>query len=351
METPKGTTEMKKPARKKVIAAFIVLIAVSATIGILILYNFAGSAIVDHKSAFTLNHGATYQTLLDSLGNGNRITNPSRFRKMASLMKLDGSVKPGYYELRPGMSAREVVGMFRSGNQKPVNLTFNNIRTLEELAGRLGYQLEADSTDFLTLLRSDSVATHYGFTKEEFIGMFIPNTYQIYWTATPSSLIDRMKKEHDRFWRTRKNKLERTGLTEKEVSTLASIVEEETNVADEMPTIAGVYINRLRKNIKLQADPTVKFAAGDHTLRRVLRKHLETDSPYNTYKHYGLPPGPIRMPSVQALEAVLDYQEHDYIFFCAKADFSGRHAFAKTLAEHNRNARAYSRALNAAGIK
>ena len=195
-------------------------------------------------------------------------------------------------------------------------------------------------------------AEKYGFKPEEMIGMFIPNTYEVWWNITPEGLTERMKKEYDNFWNEeRVAKLARTRLTQKEVTTLASIICEETRMTDEMPTMAGVYINRLRRGMLLQADPTVKFAIGDFTIRRVLNRHLEVDSPYNTYKYAGLPPSPICMPSIKGIDAVLNYKESNYLYFCAKEDFSGYHNFARTLSEHNQNARRYANALNRAGIR
>ena len=181
--------------------------------------------------------------------------------------------------------------------------------------------------------------------------MFIPNTYELYWNCSSDEFLSRMQRENERFWQSRERKLARTGLNRIEAYTLASIVYEETKRTDEMPRMAGVYINRLKRGMPLQADPTVRFALGDFSIRRVLNKHLEVDSPYNTYRHPGLPPGPICMPSIAAIDAVLDYENHDYLYFCAKDDLSGSHTFARSLAEHNRNAQAYARALNRRGIR
>ena len=198
-----------------------------------------------------------------------------------------------------------------------------------------------------SVLLHDSTAAYYGFKANTFISMFIPNTYQVYWTDSPEQILDRMKKEYDAFWTDeRKQKAKNLNMTQEEVSTLASIVKGETNKMDEAPTVAGVYINRLKRGIALQADPTLVFAIGDFSIRRILNKDKNFDSPYNTYQHRGLPPGPINMPSIATLDAVLDYEDHNYLYFCAKEDFSGYHAFAKTLAEHNRNARKFQRALN-----
>jgi UPF0755 protein len=204
----------------------------------------------------------------------------------------------------------------------------------------------------LQALNDNDFLGKFGFDSRTAIGMFIPNTYELYWNTNADGLIERMYSEYEKFWNdSRKTKLQQTGLTQAEVSVMASIVAEETNVTDEMATIAGVYINRIKSGMLLQADPTVKFAIGDFSIRRVLNKHLDYDSPYNTYKYKGLPPSPICMPSIAAIDAVLDYVHHDYYYFCAKNDFSGRHIFAKTLAQHNSNAQAYRNALNSMNIK
>ena len=205
---------------------------------------------------------------------------------------------------------------------------------------------------FVETLYDGQIADQYGFTKENFPSMFLANTYELYWDTSEEQFMDRMKKEYDRFWTDeRKMKAERLGLSTQDVITLASIVEEETKTKSELKTVAGLYLNRLERGIALQADPTVKYAVGDFTLKRILNKHLEVDSPYNTYKYAGLPPGPIRIPELNVVEAVLNPGEHDYIYMCAKPDYSGEHAFAKTLAEHNRNADIYHTFLNQEKIK
>ncbi|WP_243408295.1 endolytic transglycosylase MltG [Balneicella halophila] len=260
--------------------------------------------------------------------------------------------KEGFYYFPKGTSTNAFINTLRAGRQSPVKLTFNNTRTLFEFAGKISRQIKPDSLELLNHLTNDSVANSYGFDKNNFIGMFLPNTYEMYYTATPKEFTDRMNKEYLRFWNTqRKKKAEELGYTQKQISIVASIVDEETNKSDEKSRIAGVYLNRLERNIPLQADPTLKFAVGDFTIKRLLNKHMEVDSPYNTYKYSGLPPGPIRQPSISAIDAVLNAENHNYIYFCAKADFSGYHVFSKTLSEHNRNARAYHRALNKRGIR
>jgi UPF0755 protein len=245
-----------------------------------------------------------------------------------------------------------IVGTLRAGAQKPVKLTFNNIRTLDQLAGRLATQIEADSVTILAHLTNPATAAKYDLKPEQLIGIFIPNTYEVWWTLSPEALTDRMFKEYNAFWNdSRKAKLARTGLSEIEVITLASIIYEETKVASEMPKIAGVYLNRMRRGIPLQACPTAKYAIGDFSIKRVLHKHTQVKSPYNTYLNRGLTPGPICLPSITAIDAVLDFENHSYLYFCAKEDFSGRHYFSKSLSEHNRYAKRYAAALSKAGIR
>ena len=316
------------------------------------LLSLQGNSVVN-EGYVLVPTGGSYPMLLDSLGNdGDHLKNMGKFRNTAKIYGLNKAVRPGRYKLSEGMSYTDVVKMFQRGLQTPIRVTFNNIRTLPQLAGRIARQLEPDSATLAAVLLADTTAARYGFTPETMIAMFLPNTYEFYWNSSPSSFLDRMKKEYDRFWtETREEKLKTTGLSRTEAITLASIVYEETKMSDEMPKVAGVYINRLQRGMPLQADPTVKFALGDFTLRRILNRHLTVDSPYNTYRYAGLPPGPICMPSVKAIDAVLDYDHHNYLYFCARPDFSGYHNFATTLTEHNRNAQAYARALNQRGIR
>ncbi|MBE5033601.1 endolytic transglycosylase MltG [Rikenellaceae bacterium DSM 108975] len=341
---------MKLATRIFRISVAVCLAAVAASTAAFYLSQ-RGSAVV-HDTDLYLPTGADYATLLDSLGrSGEKIRQMPKFRNHALLAGLHKGVHPGRYRLKEGMSYGEVIAMLRQGHQTPVRVTFNNIRTLPQLAGAVARQLEPDSASLAALFTSDSAAAAYGFAPAEFLGMFVPNTYEFYWNTSPAGFLARMKKEYDRFWdRERRALLDSVGLSRTEAVTLASIVYEETKMSDEMPTVAGVYMNRLRIGMPLQADPTVKFAVGDFTLRRILNRHLTVDSPYNTYKHTGLPPGPICMPSIRAVDAVLNYRHHKYLYFCAKPDFSGYHVFSATLAGHNRNAQAYARALNEAKI-
>ncbi len=275
------------------------------------------------------------------------LTNETTFRKFARLKDYVSNIKPGAYRIQSGWNNDKLINVLKSGAQTPVMVTFNSIRTREDLAGKLSRQLQSDSLAFLTAFRNDSNATRNGFKPETFPALFVPNTYSFYWTTTPSGFLTRMKREYDLFWNeARKLQAKTIGLTTEQVATLASIVQEESNKNDEKPVIAGVYLNRLHKNWPLQADPTIRFALGDFAIRRILTDQLTIDSPYNTYKNAGLPPGPINFPEISSIDAVLNTRVHDYFYFCAKEDFSGYHNFAKTLTEHNKNARKYQAALN-----
>lgn len=297
--------------------------------------------------------GSGFDEVVTILKNDSVLINIDHFESVASYMGYNKDEIPsGRYLLHKEMSAREVVGKLRSGNQDAVNVVINNVRTISDLAGKLSQYLESDSMSILRYLSDSSILNQYNLTVETALTLFIPNTYQVFWNTKPEKLLERMKKEHDKFWtQERLDKLKKHGLSPVEAYTLASIVEKESNYAPERPAIAGVYLNRIKQGMKLQADPTVVFATGLFDLKRVLYMHLETDSPYNTYKYHGIPPGPIYMPSISSLEAVIDAEDHDYIFFCAKADNSGKHVFASTLEEHDKNARLFSEWLNKIGIK
>lgn len=237
--------------------------------------------------------------------------------------------------------------MLRSGKQVPVQLTFNNIRTIEQLAGTISKQIEPDSAVLIGLLKNSEIQKKYGLNCYTMPCMFIPNTYEIYWNTSAEKFLDRMNKEYKKFWnKTRRMQADKLNKTPEEIVTLASIVNEETYMDSEKQRIAGVYINRLETGMRLQADPTVIFGLGDLSVHRVLRKHYEIDTPFNTYMHDGLPPGPICIPEISSINAVLNYEKHDFLFFCAKPDFSGFHNFSKNLNEHNKYARAYQRELN-----
>ncbi len=291
--------------------------------------------------------GSTYDDVLNLLYSKNLVKNKSTFEWAAERMNYKRHVNPGKYKIRNRMTNHKLVLMLRSGDQEKVMLTINNIRTKEKIARVVSEKIEAEYSDIIDLLNNKEYIDELGFNEYSIIGLFVPNTYEFYWNTSAEQFISRMSDEYNKFWnRTRRVKAEQMDLTQNEVIALASIVEEESVKEEERSSIAGVYINRLKKGIKLQADPTVRFAHGDFSMRRVLTKHLSIESPYNTYKYYGLPPGPIRIPSRSSVDAVLNYKKHDYLYFCAKEDFSGYHYFTKTLEEHNKYASLYQKALN-----
>jgi UPF0755 protein len=274
---------------------------------------------------------------LDSLG----IASESEFGWLAELRHLSGkNIYPGRYTLKSTMTYSDLVIYLRSGQIDEITITFNNVRTLDQLAKKVSRQIEASENSILNELQESE---KYGYDKSTFLAVFIPNTYKMYWNTSGEQFVKRMVAEHKRFWnQSRLAKAKKMNLTPVEVSTLASIVQSEQNLhQDEWPIIAGLYFNRLQKGIKLQSDPTVVYAWGDFTLKRIYYKHLKIDSKYNTYKYTGLPPGPIRVPASGVLDAVLGYQKHKYIFMCANPEFSGKHAFAVTNSEHEKNARKY----------
>lgn len=315
-------------------------------------YFFKEKNFLPEKTVYIYIHPDTsFDDLLVMLKSDANMRRETSFVQLARFRNYDKNMQVGRYAVTPGMSNTELLNILLSGRQTPVQLKFNNIRTIPQFAGRISKQLMADSISFLKTFKNEEFIHSLGFDEKALPAMFIPNTYEVYWTTTPKAFCERMEKEFNRFWNDeRKEKAENIGLSPIEVSTLASIVEEETNKADEFPIVAGLYINRLKIGMKLQADPTVKYAVGDFSLRRVLNIHLETDSPYNTYQNEGLPPGPIRFPSIQVIDAVLNYAEHNYIYMCAKEDLSGRHNFAVSGAQHAVNRAKYISALNQRGI-
>lgn len=338
--------------RYKILAACLLFFLALGLGGGITWVRYYFGAATQNKSVLLLPTGSNFDQLMDSLAARGTLCDSARFRRVAMRQGLDARVRPGRYLITPGMSYATLTNTLKSGRQSPVMVTFNNLRTMDRLAGAVSKRLEVDSLTLLQALRNDSLITALGYTPQTFLAMFIPNSYEFYWTTTPDDFLKRIKRESDNFWNeARQAKLSRSGLSRIEAAILASIVYEETKRESEMARVAGVYINRLRVGMPLQADPTVKFALGDFAIKRVLNKHLEVNSPYNTYKRQGLPPGPICMPSVAALEAVIDFEENPYFYFCAKDDLSGAHNFAKTLTEHNKNARAYAQALNRLKIR
>jgi UPF0755 protein len=291
--------------------------------------------------------GASYSDVMDILADRSLLIQEASFHWMAQRKKYPDHVKPGHYVIMSGMNNNALVNLLRSGAQTPVKVVFNNIRIPEELAGRISRQIEADSLSLLQCWKDADFLKSFGATPQLVFSLFIPNTYELWWNTDARDFTRRMARESGKFWEgERTEKAIKLGLGAAEVMILASIVEKETQLNAEKPDIAGVYLNRLRKSWPLQADPTLVFASGDFGLKRVLNIHKDIDSPYNTYKYTGLPPGPICLPSISSIDAVLNARKHEYMFFCARDDMSGSHVFARTLAEHNRNAARYQQALN-----
>jgi UPF0755 protein len=313
-------------------------------------YFYTANLQVEKDKSFTLYipQGANYDQVMDSLMKNKVINHDLSFRFMARWLKYKNLIKPGRYVIKPNSGNYNTIVKLRSGNQDPINLTFNNIRLRKDLVPKIGSKFEFDSTAFKTMLMDTSLAAKYGFTNENFMCMFIPNTYDIFWNVKPKEIFARMNKEYTRFWNEERiQKAKALNMSPVEVSILASIVEEEqARKEDEKPMVAGLYLNRLRLGMQLQADPTVKFAVGDFGIKRVLNKHLAVQSPYNTYINKGLPPGPIRLANIKSIDAVLNHAKHDYLYMCASPELNGYHKFAKTGAEHAINAKLYQDALN-----
>jgi len=312
------------------------------------LYRYAFESNVKNPGTIIIPYEATFDQVLDSLRAKGILENEKAFKWVSKKKDYPNHIKAGNYLFQAGQGTNNMVNMLIAGNQKAISVVFNNLRFMEELAGKVSRYIAPDSSTLIAYFADPAVINKMGFDKYSFHAMFIPNTYEIYWTTTPEKFTERMKAEYDRFWNEdRKAKAGTLGLSPVEVITVASIVQEETVKEEEKPIVAGLYLNRIRKGIPLQADPTIRYALGDFGIKRILTKYLETDSPFNTYKYAGLPPGPINFPEISSIEAVLNAKEHSYIYMCAKEDFSGYHHFARTLREHSQNARRYQQALNA----
>lgn len=341
---------MKPNSVKYIVVITAIVVAAAAVTGVWVRNAFYGKGGVNGESSLYIHPDASYETAADSIVP--RMKYPWAYRIYARRLNLPETFKPGHYRLTPDMSTVEVVRAVKLGLQTPVRVAINNVRIPAQLAAKLSAQIAADSAHIAAALTDRRLAAEVGFDSVTLFSMFIPDTYEFYWTVSPDDLVRRMRREYDAYWTAERDaKRKRSGLSRLQTMTLASIVYEETRAVDEMSRIAGVYVNRLRRGIPLQADPTVKYAMQDFKLRRILKKHLTYQSPYNTYVNKGLPPSPIAMPSKDAIEAVLDFEEHEYIFFCARPTFDGHHNFAKTYAEHLANARAYTRELDRRKIK
>lgn len=308
---------------------------------------FTANILVDKEDRlFIVHSGATFRKVQEDLGRGGFVNDMVSFSFLARLYDYDKSVKPGRYRLRRNMTNPDAIKLLRAGVQEPVNVTFTHVRLISDLGEPITRNLAITPEEFNKALDGFIETNNQGFNKDNILCMFIPNTYQVYFNVSADDLIDRMNREYKAFWSDeRRSKAEKLGLTPIEVSILASIVQAETVKEEEAPVIAGLYLNRLKKNIALQADPTLVFAVGDFTLKRVLNEHKEIDSPYNTYRNRGLPPGPINMPRISIIDAVLNPDDNNYLYMCAREDFSGHHNFTASLNQHLINARNYQRAL------
>ena len=328
------------------ITSLLFILVAAATLIIFKIPNTQGRPYTLH-----IPQNATYEQVLDSLTHHNVLKSPLTFNITASCLKYK-KIYPGKYIITPDVTNLDLVRLLRRGQHYPVKITINNIRIKQQLLDKIGNKFLFDINDLDELLSDEAFLSTYHLTPENVLSAFLPDSYELYFDITAKEFFEKMISYYEKFWDTpRQARAKEIGLTPMEAITLASIVEEENFKPDEKAIIAGLYMNRLKIGMLLQSDPTVKYALGDFTLKRILYEHLTTDSPYNTYKYAGLPPAPIRVPEKSTIDSVLHYAHHDYLYMCAKEDFSGRHNFAKTHAEHERNAQKYHRALNARGVK
>ena len=335
-------------SKKKILIPLIIFSTILTT-GSVYTYQmlYSPNFLINADDKFIIiEENTDFNELLKKLEDDTLINDILSFSFLSKLMEYQENIKIGAYKVKMNMSNYEMITMLRSGNQTPIKLTFTYARKIEDLAEKITTKLKMSKDDLLNYL-NENINNYSGFKKTDIISIFLPDTYEVYWNISPEKLTNKMYSEYKKFWNEeRLSKLEKINLNQKEAIVLASIVASESRMLDEADRIAGVYINRLNRNMRLQADPTLIFAANDFTIRRVLNKHKKIKSPYNTYIHRGLPPGPIRLASKKYIDAVLNYEKHNYIYMCAKEDFSGYHAFATNLSDHNRNAKKFQIALN-----
>jgi UPF0755 protein len=345
-------TQSGGTVRKFIIALVIIIILALGGTGIFYYLRYFGPNVTDQEEYLYIRTGSNFSDVYKTIREEGIVKDSTTFLWAAHNRNYINRVKPGRYKLHSGMSNRDLIRMLILGEQDAVKLSIKNLRLKENFAGFVSKKLETDSLSIISLLDSAQYVEKLGFTKDNIYTMILPNTYQFYWNVPAQKIIGHMFGEYQKFWTPeRKQKAAAINLSPVKVSILASIVDAEALHDDEMPTIAGLYLNRLKKGMKLESDPTVIFAANDFTIHRVLNKQLAINSPYNTYKYAGLPPGPIMMPSINAINSVLDYKKNDYIYMCAKEDFSGYHNFATNHAEHLINARKFQHALDERNIK
>ena len=339
-------------SKKKILIPLIIFSTVLSTCSVYIYQMlYSPNFLINSDEKFiTINEKIEFNQLIKSLERDTIINDILSFSVLSKIMEYQENIKEGAYKVKTNMSNYDMITMLRSGNQTPINITFSYARKMDDLAEKITEKLKI-SKDYLINYLYSNIKDYNDFNKSDIISIFLPDTYEVYWNISPKKLTEKMFKEYNKFWNNeRLAKLNKINLNQKEAIVLASIVASESRMLDEADIIAGVYMNRLNRNMRLQADPTLVFAANDYTIRRVLNKHKKIKSPYNTYIHKGLPPGPIRLASKNYIDAVLNYEKHEYIYMCAKEDFSGYHAFAKNLTDHNRNAKKFQIALDSRKI-
>lgn len=340
---------------KKFLIYSIVIIVVLGGIFGFIAYKMALSPNVQIDKEYVylyIPSDRSYQSVLDSLTENDIIINKKSFMLISKIKKYDVLVKSGKYKITNGLNNWQLINLLRSGNQEPIRVVISSVRTLDRFCEQISPYFEFSTEQLGEYLNSDEYFTEYGLNKYNSISIFLPNTYEMYWDISPEEFVSRMKIEYDKFWtEERIQKAKNQNLLPLEVSVLASIVQSEQMAhPDERPIIAGLYLNRLSKGIPLQSDPTLIFATGDFTIKRVYDYHKKINSPYNTYIHFGLPPGPILLPDISSLEAVLNPKESNYLYMCAKEDLSGYHYFSNNLTQHLLYAKRYHNALNTLNI-
>ena len=331
---------------KKILWGILAIVVIAGTYGYYKYLRIMGANVPEklENTIVTIPENSSFNDVVNSLYNNNQIIDTVSFREVSEMMNYKkNTMRSGRYKISPSWSNRALISHLRAGQQEPVNLVLTHGWLVADVAGKASKFIESDSTALIKLFQNETYINTFGYTPETLMSLFIPNTYEFYWNTNEREFFERMIKEHERFWNTndRLAKAKKIGLTPKEVYTLASIVEREISKDEEKKRVAGLYLNRIKIGMKLDADPTAKFATKDFKATRILYKHIRFESPYNTYLHKGLPPGPISMASIKSIDAVLDSEQHNFYYMCVKPDAPGYHVFAEDITEHQKNARKY----------